>query len=164
MHALNLFPTKVVFNNLLQDTVLELVHKYTTSNSKDWEELIEDDSIVIDLVEKYYEGKYEICEGWIRSGYTSFDIHCDSHYGNQLVCVVQLYGDEGKGGDLVLYDPSWSNPQWVSDSKNSDSNTYVIPFKSGQIIVFPSNVWHRVTEYTGSISRITLNLMLRRVS
>jgi len=164
MHALNLFPTKVVFNNLLQDTVLELVHKYTTSNSKDWEELIEDDSIVIDLVEKYYEGKYEICEGWIRSGYTSFDIHCDSHYGNQLVCVVQLYGDEGRGGDLVLYDPSWSNPQWVSDSKNSDSNTYVIPFKSGQIIVFPSNVWHRVTEYTGSISRITLNLMLRRVS
>jgi hypothetical protein len=164
MHALNLFPTKVVFNNLLQDTVLELVNKYTTSNSKDWEELIEDNSIVIDLVEKYYEGKYEICEGWIRSGYTSFDIHCDSHYGNQLVCVVQLYGDEGKGGDLVLYDPSWSNPQWVSDSKNSDSNTYVIPFKSGQIIVFPSNVWHRVTEYTGSISRITLNLMLRRVS
>lgn len=161
---LNLFPTKVLIHQLPSDRVLELVSSFAEYDRKDWESLGVPFNDILDIVASEYGGSYEIVDGWIRNGYNSFDIHCDNHYGNQLVSVVQLYGDEGKGGDLVLYDPAWRNPQWVSDTKQPDSNTYVVPFKIGQAIVFPSDVWHKVTNYTGDISRITLNLMLRKIN
>ena len=160
---LELFPTKVVLEQLSQNEVLSLASRFAEYGDKDWENIVYDKEIITSKVEKWLVGKYEIVDGWVRSGYTSFDIHCDSHYGNQLVCVVQLYGNEGVGGDLVLFDPSWRNPQWMSDKKQKDVNTYTIPFKIGQVIIFPSDLWHKVTQYDGDISRITLNLMIRRV-
>jgi hypothetical protein len=159
-----IFPTKLVIENLSEDDVLTLTTKFAENGDKDWELVLSDHKIITDKVEKWLTGKYEIIEGWVRSGYSSFDIHCDNHYGNQLVCVVQLYGEEEVGGDLVLYDPSWRNPQWVSDTKQQDANTMTVPFKIGQVIIFPSDVWHRVTPYSGKISRITLNLMIKRIS
>jgi hypothetical protein len=159
-----IFPTKLVIENLSEDDVLTLTAKFAENGDKDWELVLSDHKIITDKVEKWLTGKYEIIEGWVRSGYSSFDIHCDNHYGNQLVCVVQLYGEEEVGGDLVLYDPSWRNPQWVSDTKQQDANTMTVPFKIGQVIIFPSDVWHRVTPYSGKISRITLNLMIKRIS
>lgn len=159
----HIFPTKILIEHLPQSYVLELATLFSENGDKDWEAILTDHSIIIDAIEKWFAGKYEIVDGWVRAGYNSFDIHCDSHYGNQYVCVVQLYGQEGSGGDLVLYDPSWRNPQWVSDNKQLDANTYTVPFKVGQMIVFPSDVWHKVTEYRGNITRMTLNLMIKRV-
>lgn len=161
---LNLFPTPVLIDYLNEEQVLELASSFATYGEKDWEMILSDPSIITDKIEKHFVGKYEICDGWVRSGYSSFDIHCDSHYGNQFVCVVQLYGEEGVGGDLVLYDPAWRNPQYMSDClSNPNTVDYTVKFKVGQIILFPANVWHKVTEYRGSITRITLNLMIRRV-
>lgn len=159
----HIFPTKILIEHLPQSYVLELATLFSENGDKDWEAILTDHSIIIDMIEKWFAGKYEIVDGWVRVGYNSFDIHCDSHYGNQYVCVVQLYGQEGSGGDLVLYDPSWRNPQWVSDNKQLDVNTYTVPFKVGQMIVFPSDVWHKVTEYRGNITRMTLNLMIKRI-
>ena len=159
----NIFPTKIILEQLDQENVFHLVNRFAEYGDRSWEKVVDNPNIFIDKIEKWFDGKYEIVDGWIRSGYTSFDLHCDSHYGNQLVCVVQLYGQENSGGDLILYDPSWRNPQWMSDSKQNDVNTYAVSFKIGQVIVFPSEVWHKVTSYTGEISRITLNLMIRRI-
>ena len=160
---LQLFPTNVIIEQLNEDDVLDLATKFAEQGDKDWEYLSIDDAFITKSLEEAYGGKYEIVEGWVRSGYHSFDSHCDSHYGSQFVCVVQLYGEEGCGGDLVVYDPAWRNPQWVSDTKQQDANTYTFPFKVGRVIIFPSDVWHKVTPYTGKISRITLNLMIRKV-
>jgi hypothetical protein len=160
---LDLFPTKVIVETLSKDIFLDLAVKYSSSDSKDWKDLLADDLMITNIMSTYYEGKYIICDGWVRSGHNSFNIHCDNHYGNQFVCIVQLFGDQQSGGELVLYDPSWRNPQWMSDNKQADSITHVVPFIPGQVIIFPSNVWHSVTEYSGNISRITLNLMIRRV-
>ena len=160
---LELFPTRVLIDLLPEDRVLELVTKFAQSGAKDWELLETPFNDILNSISKAYNGSYEICDGWIRNGYNSFDIHCDNHYGNQLVCVVQLYGEENCGGDLVLYDPSWRNPQFVSDGVNKNTNDYVVPFKIGQVITFPSDVWHKVTEYKGNSSRITLNLMIKRI-
>lgn len=162
---LELFPTKVAIDYLNEEQVLELASNFAAYGDKDWEMVLSDPTIITSKVEKYFGGKYEICDGWIRSGYSSFDLHCDSHYGNQLVCVVQLYGEESSGGDLVLYDPAWRNPQYMNDSNlNPNTVDYTVKFKVGQIILFPANVWHKVTEYKGKVSRITLNLMIRRIS
>lgn len=159
----DIFPTRIILEQLDQDEVFHLAGRFAEYGEKDWEIILDNPNLITDKIHKWFAGKYEIVDGWVRSGYTSFDMHCDSHYGNQLVCVVQLYGNEGVGGDLVLFDPSWRNPQWMSDKKQSDVTTYSIPFKVGQVIVFPSDVWHKVTPYNGDISRITLNLMIRRV-
>lgn len=161
---LDIFPTRIVLEQLSEEEVLMLASRFAEYGDKDWETVLEDRSIITSKIEKWFSGKYEICEGWVRNGYSGFDIHCDSHYGNQLVCVVQLYGEEGAGGDLVLYDPAWRNPQYVSDSINPNTVDYTVPFKKGQIILFPADVWHRVTNYTGKINRITLNLMIRKVA
>ena len=161
---IDIFPTRIVKEHLSENEVLELATRFAEHGDKDWEKVLYDTSIITSKVEKWFNGKYEICDGWVRSGYSGFDIHCDSHYGNQLVCVVQLYGEEDAGGDLVLYDPAWRNPQYVSDSINPNTVDYTVKFKVGQIILFPADVWHKVTNYTGKISRITLNLMIRRVS
>lgn len=161
---LDLFPTRFIIEQFDENVVFDLATKFAENGSKDWEYIVSDHSIVTRYLTNSFGGEYEIVEGWVRSGYSSFDLHCDSHYGNQFVCVVQLYGEENAGGDLVVYDPAWRNPQWVSDTKNPDSNTHTIPFKIGRVIIFPSDVWHRVTPYTGGISRITLNLMIRKIS
>jgi hypothetical protein len=147
-----------------ENEVFHLASRFAENGDKDWKVVVDNPELIISKIETWFDGKYEIVDGWIRSGYSSFDLHCDSHYGNQLVCVVQLYGEEGQGGDLVMYDPSWRNPQWMSDSKQEDANTFVIPFKIGRVVVFPSDVWHKVTPYTGKISRITLNLMVRKIA
>lgn len=161
----DLFPTRIAVEKLSEDFVLSLTEKYAINPSKSYKDILSDIDIkmIESLISNNYPGKYIVCDGWVRSGYNNFDIHCDSHYGNQLVAVLQLYGDKESGGDLVLYDPSWSNPQWMSDTQNSDTNTYTFKFTMGQLIIFPSNVWHKVTEYRGKTNRITLNLMIRRV-
>ena len=161
---LNLFPTKVVIEQLSEDRVLELATTFAETDNKDWANLDIPLNDVLDIASRTYGGSFEVVEGWVRSGYNNFDIHCDNHYGNQLVCVVQLYGEEGSGGDLVLYDPAWRNPQYVSDTVNPNTVDHTVNFKIGQVIVFPADVWHRVTNYTGKITRITLNLMIRRIT
>ena len=170
MKKIDLWPTRVAYGTIDFDLVMAVYNKYAEIDSKDWEEVCTEDlkNAVLKEVHGEYPGTYEIVDGWIRKTTTKdhndFGIHCDNHYGNQLVAVLQVMGDEDCGGDLVLYDPSWSNPQWVSDTKNVDCNTFIVPFLMGQLVIFPSNVWHSVKEYHGLTNRITLNLMLRRVA
>jgi hypothetical protein len=163
MKMIDLWPTTIAVYDIPLDLCLKIHDRHITSNSKDWEDVITSDEANKIFCEF---STYEICDGWIRTLTTesnnNFELHCDSHYGNQLVVVVQLFGEEEKGGELVLYDPSWKNPQWMSDTINVNSNKHEFAFKIGQVIIFPSNVWHEVKTYYGSMHRTTLNLMLRK--
>lgn len=166
----NLWPTKVVIESLPLEECMIILNSHVSNDTKDWENIVEKrfESLLLDIVNSYYGGKHEICEGWIRTlstkDHNDFELHSDSHYGGQLVAVFQISGDEDCGGELVLYDPSWNNPQWVSDTTNRNSNTFTVPFKMGKLVVFPSNVWHRVNSYTGQTNRVTLNLILKKLS
>lgn len=166
----NLWPTKVVIESLPLEECMIILNSHVSNNTKDWEDIVEKrfENLLLDIVNSYYGGKHEICEGWIRTlstkDHNDFELHSDSHYGGQLVAVFQISGDEDCGGELVLYDPSWNNPQWVSDTKNKNSNTFTVPFQMGKLIVFPANVWHRVNSYTGNTNRVTLNLILKKLS
>jgi hypothetical protein len=166
----NLWPTKVVIESLPLEVCMSILNEHAKNDTKDWEELVDVgfNALLLSIVNSHYGGTHEICEGWIRTlstkGHNEFELHSDSHYGSQLVAVIQVSGNEGAGGELVIYDPSWNNPQWVSDTKNKNANTFVIPFKMGNLIIFPSNVWHRVKAYFGQSNRVTLNLMLKKLS
>lgn len=168
MKTLELFPTVITVDYLDNEVLSEIITSHALSGSKDWEACMSRATItqLEQLFSGWVGGSCTIVEGWVRTlgtnGHNDFELHCDSHYGNQYVAVVQMKGEEGKGGDLVLYDPAWRNPQFVSDTVNPNAYVYTIPFSVGRIMLFPSNVWHRVTEYTGTQSRSTLNLMVRR--
>lgn len=165
MKTIELWPTTIIIDDVSPDTCLKIHMRHIATGSKDWEDVItqaEIDDIFRDF------NNYEICDGWVRTLTTNsnnnFELHCDNHYGNQLVAVLQLFGEEEKGGELVLYDPAWRNPQWMSDNVNPNINKFQFPFKMGQLVIFPANVWHEVKAYHGAINRTTLNLMLRRKS
>lgn len=164
-----MFPTIVTMDYLEDDILSELLSAYAITGSKDWEACMSQSTIhhLESIFSGWVGGKSVIVDGWIRtlgtSGHNDFELHCDNHYGNQYVAVIQLKGEEGVGGDLVLYDPAWRNPQFMSDGIKPNTFNYTIPFSVGRIVMFPSNVWHRVTEYVGTQSRSTLNLMIRRV-
>ena len=170
MTTYNLWPTKLVVESIPLEECFLILNTHASSGDNDWEQILEKrfEQVILNLASKSFDGSYEICEGWIRTistdTHNDFELHCDSHYGGHLVAVLQVSGDEDVGGELVAYDPSWSNPQWVSDTKNSNSNTFAVPFKMGNLIIFPSNVWHKVNAYHGKNNRVTMNLILKRTS
>ena len=171
MKIYDLWPTRVVVTEIPIEYCARLYETYAITNSKDYEVLFENnkdiENYIKEQIDRYYLNDYEFCDGWIRRLSTKenndFGLHCDNHYGNQLVAVLQVFGDSESGGELNLFDPSWKNPQFVSDSKNSNVNKFTVPFIQGQLVIFPSNVWHSVNSYHGSSDRITLNLMVKRI-
>lgn len=170
MKLYDLWPTRVVNVDVPLELCTKIYSQHVSIQSKDYEQVLDDNDkrLLLEYVNRYYLAEYDICDGWIRTltskGHNNFELHCDSHYGNQLVGVLQLFGDEDNGGDIKLYDPAWRNPQWMSDTKNKNSNSFIVPFKVGQFIIFPANVWHSVETYYGESNRVTLNLMFRRIS
>jgi hypothetical protein len=89
---------------------------------------------------------------------TGMDIHTDEDHGGTISAVCWFEGQEGQGGDLVLWDPRWENPKLWGGVKGDGK--YVIPFKPGKIVMFPSSVWHGVTAYTGTEERRAINMVL----
>lgn len=110
-------------------------------------------------------GKVTIEDVWIRTAEpvqnNNFEVHCDSHKGTDYIGVLWLTGNEGCGGDIVLYDPAWRNPQHMRfEDQQRYSLKHRITFKVGELVLFPSNVWHEVTTYTGDHKRLSLNFAI----
>lgn len=110
-------------------------------------------------------GNVTISDVWIREAASApnnnFEIHSDSHKGTDLIGVLWLTGTEGQGGDIVLYDPAWRNPQRMRYEQQQQYNIkQKFDFKIGELILFPSNVWHEVTSYYGTEKRISLNFAI----
>lgn len=103
-----------------------------------------------------------VASSWIseftNSENRGMKIHTDEDHGGTISCVCWFEGEEGCGGDLVLWDPRWENPKLWGGVKGDGK--YTIPFKPGTIVMFPSSVWHEVTPYTGSQSRRSINIVL----
>jgi hypothetical protein len=89
---------------------------------------------------------------------TGMNIHTDEDHGGTISAVVWFEGEEGCGGDLVLWDPRWENPKLWGGVKGDGK--HVVPFQKGKIVMFPSSVWHEVTAYTGSTQRRSVNIVL----
>ena len=102
-----------------------------------------------------------ICSSWLSTfspNSNGMNLHTDEDHGGTISAVCWFEGEEGQGGDLVLWDPRWENPKLWGGVKGDGK--YVIPFQKGKIVMFPSSVWHGVTAYTGSTDRRSLNLVL----
>lgn len=163
----DLWPTTIAVEHFPLDMCVDILNKYSEVNDKEWCNVIteEQSKMLLSAVESNFGKPAEIIEGWIRfvppGGNNDFELHSDSHYGGDLVGVFNVMGDEGCGGNLVLYDPAWRNPQRVSDDVNPNALKHVEEFKVGKFTMFPGNVWHLVSTYTGTSKRLTLNLVIK---
>lgn len=163
----HLWPTKLGIYDLHDDLRCDLAARLMAS-STDALEFIEQNPDINELICRvlmdYSLQNFEVkvVEAWTRTlggGSNHLGLHADSHYGGTHVAVLWLTGDFGQGGDLVLYDPAWRNPQRPVDGKQASANTRTVKFEPGKIVIFPADVWHSVTEYTGC-TRIGLNVVV----
>jgi len=165
MNELNLFPTKIYTDNIDKEYCLLLSSwslqqtLYFSDEDDNW--TIEDvkqklnDPILKNLFNKT---KGVIRDIWLRNEHDHFDLHCDDHHNTTHIAIVWVSGENNKGGDLILYDPLWRNPQKLK--KNECTFTHTIKFEIGKIVIFPSNVWHKVTKYNGNEKRLVINVAL----
>jgi hypothetical protein len=110
-------------------------------------------------------GPATIIDAWIRTAgedeNNHFEVHCDSHKGSDHIGVLWITGDENMGGDLVIYDPAWRNPQkLIKENLQTYSNNKLFPFKVGTLTIFPADVWHAIRNYCGKTERISLNFAI----
>jgi hypothetical protein len=102
-----------------------------------------------------------VASNWIITfdpGSSGLGMHTDNDHGGVINVVVWFEGEEGCGGEIVLWDPRWTNHKLWGGNKGSGK--YVIPFQRGKVVMLPSSVWHEVTAYTGNTQRRSLNLVL----
>lgn len=123
---------------------------------------------IADLVAKYANNRVK--NGEIEKRLTETEIEMPSrqpkaypvpvpHFHPLVSCTGLFYidaGDEGQGGDLMLFDPSNNQlTEFVSPEIE-----YVKP-KRGKMVIFPGHMRHSVTQYTGNTPRrmIVLDMM-----
>jgi hypothetical protein len=169
MDKIDLWPTTIYQSNLDIDNC-KLLQALILSNEAMGitpEDMIQSGefNMVLDLIKDV--GNATIIDAWIRLAESdhninnSFEIHCDSHKGTDYIGILWLSGDENRGGDLMLYDPAWRNPQHLRFENQQQYNLrHRLKFKIGELILFPSNVWHEVTSYYGTEKRISLNFAI----
>jgi Putative 2OG-Fe(II) oxygenase len=162
----DLWPTVVGHYALNEDDRLRLFIE--TLITKDAGGFIDNNPWAKDIVETVFMDyigcsniQTEIIDGWVRRiapGNNHFPLHCDNHYGGSHVMVIWVDGDVNSG-NLRLYDPAFRNRQTLSDTEHAVSYTEY-KFIPGEVIVFPADVWHEVTNFDGTRQRISINLIL----
>lgn len=110
-------------------------------------------------------GNATIIDAWLRTanndGDNHFEVHCDSHKGSDHIGVLWISGDENMGGDIVIYDPAWRNPQRLRNEGNQTyNNKKLLSFKIGTLTIFPADVWHEIRNYHGKTERLSLNFAI----
>lgn len=167
MRKLDLWPT-TVYQFELDKSYCKFLKTVIATNSA--MELPPEDMIpsgvfdaVVDCISTV--GHATIVDAWVRTAEidvpNNFEIHCDSHKGTDYIGVLWLTGDNDMGGDLVLYDPAWRNPQRLRHDDNQTCNLKQhFKFEVGTLTLFPADVWHEVTRYNGQSERISLNFAI----
>lgn len=167
MRKIDLWPT-TVYQSYVAHADCEYLRAVIASNSaldKPPEDMITDGTFdfVSDCLSSV--GIATIEDAWIRTVELNcsneFEVHCDSHKGTDYIGVLWVTGEEDAGGDLVLYDPAWRNPQHMRHEANQTySLNKTFKFSVGTLTVFPANVWHKITAYNGMVERISLNFAI----
>jgi hypothetical protein len=109
---------------------------------------------------KQYHG-YEL-RSWLAGTGNGYMIPTHNHSGASLSAVFYLLTDDtGKGGELELIDPrSNANRGYDRNFKKLFEKQVLTP-KTGDVIVFPSFVYHYTLPFTGSIRlAIPVDLLL----
>lgn len=133
----NEFKQKVIypaFNNFLQQTLGKQI--------EDWES--------------------HRLHGWITGSGKDYSINFHNHRGAQISAVFYLMCQENLGGKITFTDPRMNSNRGYDESFLQWFNHLTIEPKSGDIVVFPSFLYHFVGTYQGNIRlAMPVDLFLR---
>jgi hypothetical protein len=119
------------------------------------------EQIVIPAFEKYLNqvfntslsayNEYRL-KGWITGGGDNYSMVYHNHSGAHLSAVFYLIAEEKNfGGDIVFSDPRHNaNRGYDREIRQSFNNVSITP-QSGDILVFPSYLYHFVNPYFSSL-------------
>jgi hypothetical protein len=90
--------------------------------------------------------------GWITGSVNGYNIEFHNHRGSQLSAVFYILCEEdNKGGEITFADPRMNSNRGYDDSFAEWFKGMSFKPKSGDIVVFPSFLYHFVSTYYGSI-------------
>jgi hypothetical protein len=107
-------------------------------------------------IEKNFHTKAWITGGavntWITNNKSSYSMPTHNHSGSHLSAVFYLLCEEqNQGGGLIMHDPRHNaNRGYISEFKDWFKSIKFSP-KSGDIIIFPSFLYHNVEPFFGKI-------------
>ena len=126
---------------------------------KDGGEVLQEfkESVVIPTFQKYIKqldieecSSYSI-KSWLAGPNTGYMIPIHNHSGASLSAVFYLLCEDDKGGELHFQDPRSNANRGYIKSFGKLFQTQTIFPKSGDIIMFPSYVYHYTSPFYGKI-------------
>jgi PKHD-type hydroxylase len=109
--------------------------------------LANNDAFNFNLTTSFDDIQYTKYESTDKGHYNWYQDTTTQHFVNRKLSIVIQLSDpnEYQGGNLELYD--------YAPNKKYKDNIINIPKQKGQIVVFPSYLWHRVTPVTKGIRK-----------
>ena len=127
--------------NILDDPKLNELNKFVISSFQGYL-----DSYDINLKQRDYD-----LRAWITGYGTNYAMPKHNHSGSHLSAVFYLLCEETNGGDLVLHDPRTNaNRGYKDEFLNMFQPVRMTP-KTGQVIMFPSFMYHNVETFNGKM-------------
>lgn len=100
--------------------------------------------------------------GWITGSGKDYSINFHNHRGAQLSAVFYLMCDEMQGGQISFTDPRMNANRGYDEAFMPWFKHLQLSPKSGDVVVFPSFLYHFVSTYQGNIRiAIPVDLFLR---
>lgn len=93
---------------------------------------------------------YEL-KGWLTGTGKDYSLNYHNHSGAQISSVFYLLCEEGRGGSISFTDPRQNSNRGYDSKFSSWFQSMTLNPKSGDIVVFPSFVYHDVSSYQGNI-------------
>lgn len=171
-----LFPTHIVeTESLLETETLQEIYNFVASNQEDTiitaNELpalnilrskISEQAAI--LASKYTYNDVKVSERFSTHFYPpkekrGMETHSDDlgDHGRKFIAFYYLEAEDNMSGQLEIFDPRWVNAPW-----RDISESYKISPKTNKLVIFPTFLWHKVTDYySDTYPRMAVDVVIR---